>query len=173
MNERTGIIEMKGKPLTLLGNEIKVGDIAPDFETLNSDMELVKLSSFRGKVVVITTVPSLDTQICDIETKQFNDEAKRLGDDVVILTISMDLPFAQKRWCEESGVKNIHLLSDHRDGAFGELYGVLIKGLRLLARTIFVIDTAGKVRYIQYVKETASEPDYDEVLEAIKKLKQT
>lgn len=171
MNERTGIIEMKGKPLTLIGNEIKVGDTAPDFEALNSDMESVKLSSFKGKVVVITTVPSLDTQICDIETKQFNDEAKKLGDDVVILTVSMDLPFAQKRWCEEAGVKNVQLLSDHRDGAFGELYGVLIKGLRLLARTVFVIDTDGKVRYIQYVKETASEPDYDEVIGEIKKLK--
>jgi len=172
MNERTGIIEMKGKPLTLVGNEIKVGDIAPDFEALNSDMESVKLSSFKGKVVVITTVPSLDTQVCDIETKRFNNEAKKLGDDVVILTISMDLPFAQKRWCAETGVKNVHLLSDHRDGSVGKAYGVLIKELRLLARTVFVIDADGKVQYIQYVKETSSEPDYDEVLREIKKLKQ-
>lgn len=171
MNERTGIVEMKGRPLTLVGDEIKVDDMAPDFEALDNDLELIKLSSFKGKVVVISTVPSLDTQICDIETKRFNDEAKRLGDDVVILTISMDLPFAQKRWCTEAGVKNVLLLSDHRDGAFGIKYGVLIKELRLLARTIFVIDTAGKVKYIQYVKETASEPDYDEVLEVIKNLK--
>jgi thiol peroxidase len=171
MNERTGIVEMKGRPLTLVGNEIKINDIATDFEALDNDLKPIKLSSFKGKVVVISTVPSLDTQICDIETKRFNDEAKRLGDDVVILTISMDLPFAQKRWCTDAGVKNVHLLSDHRDGAFGIKYGVLIKELRLLARTIFVIDTAGKVRYIQYVKETASEPDYDEVLEAIKNLK--
>ncbi len=172
MNERTGIVEMKGKPLTLVGDEIKIGDIAPDFEALNSDMESVRLSSFKGKVVVITTVPSLDTQVCDLETKRFNNEAKKLGDDVVILTISMDLPFAQKRWCEEADVKNVHLLSDHRDGSFGKAYGVLIKELRLLARTIFIIDTDGKVQYIQYVKETASEPDYDEILEAIRKLKQ-
>ncbi|RKX18529.1 MAG: thiol peroxidase, partial [Candidatus Zixiibacteriota bacterium] len=139
---------------------------------INSDMESVRLSSFKGKIIVISTVPSLDTQICDIETKRFNNEAKKLGDDVVILTISMDLPFAQKRWCEEAGVKNIHLLSDHRDGAFGTTYGVLIKELRLLARTVFVIDTDNKVQYIQYVRETASEPDYDEVLKAIRKLKQ-
>lgn len=171
MSERTGIIEMKGQPLTLVGDEVKVGDMAPDFIALNNNLEPIKLSSFKGKIVVITTVPSLDTQICDIETKRFNDEAKLLGDDVVIITISMDLPFAQKRWCEEAGVKNVYLLSDHRDGVFGTRYGVLIKELRLLARTIFVIDANGKVQYIQYVKETASEPDYDEVLEAIKKLK--
>ena len=133
-------------------------------------MEPVKLSSFKGKVVVVSTVPSLDTQVCDLETKRFNDEAKKLGSDVAILTISMDLPFAQKRWSEEAGVKNVYLLSDHRDNSFGITYGVLIKELRLLARTIFVIDMNGKVRYIQYVKETVDEPDYDEVLEAIQKL---
>lgn len=170
MNERTGIVEMKGNPLTLIGTEVKVGDIAPDFEVLDNSLLPIKLSSFNDKVVVISTVPSLDTQICDIETRRFSEEAKELGEGVVILTISMDLPFAQKRWGEESDVKNIHLLSDHRDGKFGLSYGVLIKELRLLARTIFIIDTLGKVQYIQYVKETASEPDYDEVLESIKKL---
>jgi thiol peroxidase len=171
MNERTGIVEMKGKPLTLVGNEVKVGDEAPDFVALDNNLTPIKLSSFKGKIVIISTVPSIDTQICDIETKRFNNEARNLGNDVVILTISMDLPFAQKRWCQETGVKNVHLLSDHRDGELGIKYGVLIKELRLLARTVFVIDVNGRVQYIQYVKETASEPDYDEVLETIKKLK--
>ena len=170
MNERNDVVEMNGQPLTLLGNELKIGDTAPDFEAVDSDMKPVRLSAFKGKVVVITSVPSLDTQVCDMETKRFNTEAKKLDDNVVILTVSMDLPFAQKRWCEEAGVKNVHLLSDHRNAEFGLAYGVLIKGLRLLARAIFIIDTDGKVRYIQYVKETASEPDYDEVLNEIKRL---
>ncbi len=169
MAERTGIIEMKGKPLTLIGTEIKVGDMAPDFETLDVNLQPVKLSDYKGKVVVLSTVPSLDTQICSIETKHFNDEAKKL-DGVEFLTVSMDLPFAQKRWSEEEDVKNIHLASDYKDRSLAESYGVLIKELHLLARTIFAIDKAGKVAYIQYVKETASEPDYDEVLAKVKEL---
>jgi thiol peroxidase len=168
MKERTGIIQMKGNPLTLVGNEIKVGDTAPDFQTLDAALQPVKLSDYKGKVLVISTVPSLDTQICDLETKHFNDDAKKLGDDVSILTVSMDLPFAQKRWADEADVKNLQLASDHKDSSFGMAYGVLIKELRLLARTVFVIGRDGKVKYIQYVKETASEPDYNEVLEAVK-----
>ena len=168
MQERTGIIQMKGNPLTLIGNEIKVGDVAPDFQTLDAALQPVRLSDYKGKVLVISTVPSLDTQICDLETKHFNDDAKKLGDDVSILTVSMDLPFAQKRWADEADVKNLQLASDHKDTSFGMAYGVLIKELRLLARTVFVIGRGGKVKYIQYVKETASEPDYDEVLEAVK-----
>jgi len=169
MAERTGIIFMGGKPITLIGNEIKVGDTAPDFETLNANLEPVKLSSFKGKVVIISTVTSLDTLVCDLETKHFNDEAKKLGDNVVFLTVSMDLPFAQKRWASEAGAENINLASDHRDSSLGMAYGVLIKGLRLLARTVFVIGKDGKVKYIQYVKENGTEPDYDEVLAAVKK----
>jgi len=169
MAERTGIIFMGGKPITLIGNEIKVGDTAPDFETLNANLEPVKLSSFKGKVVIISTVTSLDTQVCDLETKHFNDEAKKLGDNVVFLTVSMDLPFAQKRWASEAGAENINLASDHRDSSLGMAYGVLIKGLRLLARTVFVIGKDGKVKYIQYVKENGTEPDYNEVLAAVKK----
>jgi thiol peroxidase len=168
MKERTGIIQMKGNPLTLIGNEIKVGDTAPDFQTLDASLQPVKLSDYKDKVLVISTVPSLDTQICDLETKHFNDDAKKLGGDVYILTVSMDLPFAQKRWADEADVKNLQLASDHKDSSFGMAYGVLIKELRLLARTVFVIGRDGKVKYIQYVKETASEPDYDEVLEAVK-----
>ena len=167
MKERTGIVTAHGKPLTLLGDEIKVGDMAPDFEALNNKLEPVKLSSLRGKIVVISAVTSLDTLTCDLETKRFNDEAKRLGDDIVVLTISMDLPFAQQRWGTEAGVTNTQLLSDHLEGSFGTSYGILIKSLRLLARTVFVIDKDGKVQYVQHVKENSEEPDYDDVLNAI------
>lgn len=167
MQERTGIVESRGKPLTLVGNEVKVGDTAPNFETLNADLKPVKLSDYRGKVVVLSTVPSLETQICDIETRRFNEEAKKLGDDVVFITISMDLPLAQKRWADEREAKSLQLASDHKEASFGTAYGVLIKELRLLARTVFVVGKDGKVEYIQYVKETSTEPDYDEVLAAV------
>ncbi|MEA3297018.1 MAG: thiol peroxidase [candidate division Zixibacteria bacterium] len=170
MNERTDLITMKGDPLTLIGNEVKIGDAAPDFEVLNEKLEPVKLSSFKGKVVVLVSVPSVDTPVCDLETKRFNQEAGKLGDDLVILTISMDLPFAQKRWCAAAGVKNLQLLSDHRDASFGDSYGVLIKELRLLARTVFIVDRKGTTKYIQYVRETTQEPDYDDVLSAINKV---
>jgi len=170
MSERTGLIMMKGNPLTLIGNEVKVGDVAPDFEVLNDKLEPVKLSSFKGKVVVLISVPSVDTPVCDLETKRFNQEAGRLGNDVVILTISMDLPFAQKRWCAAVGVENLQLLSDHRDASFGNSYGVLIKELRLLARTVFIVDRKSTVQYIQYVRETTEEPDYGKVLTAIDKV---
>ena len=170
MSERTGLVTMKGNPLTLVGKEVKVGDTAPDFEVLNDKLEPVKLSSFKGKVVVLVSVPSVDTPVCDLETKRFNQEAGKLGVDVAILTISMDLPFAQKRWCAAAGVENLQLLSDHRDALFGNSYGVLIKELRLLARTVFIVDRKGTVQYIQYVRETTEEPDYREVLTAIDKV---
>ncbi len=170
MKERTGLITIKGKPFTLLGNEVKVGDKAPDFEALDNSLTLVKLSSYKGKVVVISSVHSLDTSICDVETRQFNQEAVKLSPDVEILTISMDLPFAQKRWCAGAGINRVKTLSDHRDAAFGTAYGVLIKELRLLARVVFVIDKEGIVRYVHLVKEVASEPDYAAVLKEVKKL---
>ena len=170
LKERTGLILMKGKPLTLLGEELKVGGRAPEFEVIDTIMAPVKLSSFKGKILIIASVPSLDTQICDTETRRFNKEAANLGSDVEILTISMDLPFAQKRWCGASGVDKVHVLSDHREASFGASYGVLIKELRLLARAVFVVDKEGIIRYIQIVKETASEPNYDEVLKAVRKL---
>ncbi|MFH1480769.1 MAG: thiol peroxidase, partial [Pseudomonadota bacterium] len=138
MEERSGIIAMKGNPLTLMGNELKIGDSAPDAEVLSNDLSPVKLSSFKGKISIISSVPSLDTPVCDMETRRFNEEAGKLGDSVVILTISMDLPFAQKRWCGAAGVEKVVTLSDHRDAAFGKAYGVLIKELRLLARAVFV-----------------------------------
>jgi len=168
VEERKGIITMRGQPLTLLGTEIKVGEGAPDFEALANDLSPVKLSSFRGRVCIVSSVPSLDTPVCDTMTRRFNQEVGNLGGDVVVLTISMDLPFAQKRWCGAAGVKNVQTLSDHRDASFGNAFGVLIKELRLLARAVFVVDKEGIVRHIQIVNELTSEPDYDAVLKAVK-----
>ncbi|MBM4351706.1 MAG: thiol peroxidase [Deltaproteobacteria bacterium] len=170
MKERTGIVTMRGNPLTLVGNEPKVGEMAPDFVTLDNNLSPVHFSSYRGKICILSSVPSLDTPVCDMETRRFNEEASRLGPDVVILTISMDLPFAQKRWCAANGVDKVQTLSDHRDASFGASYGVLIKELRLLARAVFLVDRKGTLQYIQIVKETTSEPDYEAILSALKKL---
>ena len=170
MEERTGIVTMKGNPMTLLGKGIKAGEKAPDVELTATDLSPVKLSAYRGKVCVISAVPSLDTPVCDMETRRFNTEAAALGDDVAILTVSMDLPFAQSRWCGAAGVDRVVTLSDHRTADFGQSYGVLIKGIRLLARAVFVVDREGVVRYVQTVGEIASEPDYDAVIAAVKKL---
>ena len=170
MEERNGIITMKGNPLTLMGPELKVGEQAPDFEVLDNDLGPVTLSSLRGKVRIISSVPSLDTPVCDMQTRRFNEEAGNLGEDVVILTISMDLPFAQKRWCGAAGVDKVTTLSDHRDASFGSAYGLLIKELRLLARAVFVVDRDGIIRYIQIVHEVAEEPDYATVLDAVRNL---
>lgn len=161
---------MGGKPVTLLGNELKVGDAAPDFTAVGNDMQPVTFSQFKGKVVVISAVPSLDTPVGNMETRRFNTGAPRLGPDVVILTVSMDLPFAQKRWCGAAGVDKVMTLSDHRDASFGMAYGVLVKELRLLTRAVFVVDRKGVVRYVQFVKETGNEPDYAPVLAAVKEL---
>ena len=170
MAERNGAVTMRGNPLTLVGSELNIGDTAPDIEVLDNDLNPVKLSNYKGKVCIVSTVPSLDTPVCDMETRRFNQEAANLGDDIVILTISTDLPFAQKRWCGAAGVEKVVTLSDHRDAAFGNAYGVLIKELRLLARTVFVVDKEGVVRYVQLVKEIAEEPDYDAVIAAAREL---
>jgi thiol peroxidase len=170
MQERPGAVTLHGNPLTLIGNEIKIGGKAPDIELLDNELKPVKLSSFRGKVVVVSSVPSLDTPVCDMETRRFNAEAANLGSNVLILTISNDLPFAQKRWCGAAGVDKVKTLSDHREAAFGQAYGVLIKELRLLARSVFVLDAEGVVRYVQHVKEVSQEPDYAAVIAAVKKL---
>ena len=170
MGERAGAITMKGNPLTLVGNEVKVGQTAPDFVAVDNGLAPAKLSSFRGKTCVLVSVPSLDTPVCDMESRRFNEEAGRLGSGVAILIISMDLPFAQKRWCGAAGVSNVQTLSDHRDASFGNSFGVLIKELRLLARAVFVVDKQGVLRYAQLVKEVTKEPDYQEVLDALKKL---
>jgi thiol peroxidase len=170
MEERTDIITMKGNPLTLIGKELKVGDSAPDLEVLDNNLSPVKLSSFRGKICVISSVPSLDTPVCDMETRRFNQEAGKLSSEIQMLTISMDLPFAQKRWCGAAGVDNVVTLSDHRNASFGTAYGVLIKELRLLARSVFVVDREGIIRYIQMVNEISKEPDYDAIMNAVNNL---
>ena len=170
MNERKGLVTMKGKPIVLLGNAVKVGDKSPDFEVVAKDLSTVKFSSFAGRVCVISCVPSLDTSVCDIMTRRFNEEAVKLGDDVVVLAVSMDLPFGQNRWCIAADVKNVYVFSDHRTASFGQAYGVLIKDLRLLARAVFVVDRNGIVRYENIVSEVSHEPDYDEVLDEVKKL---
>jgi thiol peroxidase len=170
MQERKAIITVKGDPLTLLGPDINVGDQAPDFEVLDGDLSPVKLSAYKGKVCIISSVPSLDTPVCDIMTRRFNEAAEALGDDIVILTISMDLPFAQKRWCGAAGVECVQTLSDHRDAAFGQAFGLLIKELRLLARAVFVVDKQGVIRYKEIVSELTEEPNYDAALEAAKEL---
>lgn len=169
MKERKGIVTMRGNPLTLVGNELKVGDKAPDAELIGNDLKPVKLSSFRGKTLVLCSVPSLDTKVCDLETRKFNEKAGQLGDGVAVVTVSMDLPFAQARWCGAAGVKNVVTLSDHREAAFGTAYGVLIKENRLLARAVFVVDREGEIRYVEIEKDLTNEPNYVQVLEEVLK----
>ena len=171
MSEPRNTVTLKGKPLTLVGNRPKVGGKAPDFTLAANDMSTVTLKDFAGKILVIAAVPSLDTPVCDLETHKFNEKAGQLGDDVLVLTVSMDLPFAQKRWCGAAGIRNVKTLSDHRAASFGEAYGVLIKELRLLARSVFVVDKQGNIRYVEVVPEVSSEPDYDAVLNAVAALK--
>ncbi len=170
MIKRENVVTFMGNPLTLLGLEVSEGMAAPDFSVVNNDLGPVTLADCAGKVTVISAVPSLDTPICDMETRRFNQEAQALGDGVKVLTVSMDLPFAQKRWCGNAGVANVQTVSDYQTASFGQAYGVLIDGLRLLARAIFVVDTAGKIAYVQVVPELTHEPDYDAVLDAVKKL---
>ena len=168
MDDSQHNVTFQGNPLTLTGRPPRVGEPAPDFEVLANDLSPVKLSSLQGKTRVICSVPSLDTPVCDTEIRTFNERATSLGDDVAVLAISMDLPFAQQRWCGAAGVKNVQTLSDHRDAEFGHAYGVLIQELRLLARTVFVVDKKGVIRYNQIVGEITNEPDYDAAIQAIK-----
>ncbi len=170
MEERSGVVTFLGNPLTLLGGEMKKGTPAPDVTLLDNDLNPVSLSSYRDKICIISSVPSLDTPVCDMETRRFNDAAGKLSQDVQILTVSMDLPFAQKRWCGAMGVDRVITLSDHLEGAFGTAYGVLIKELRLLARAVFIVDRQGIVQYVQLVKEVSEEPDYDKILKAAAQL---
>ncbi len=171
MEERPRTVTMKGRELTLLGDELKAGENVPNFETTAGDLSKVKFSSFHDKIRVILSVPSLDTTVCDVMARRFNQEAANLDKkDVVILTISMDLPFAQKRWCGNAKANNIIILSDYFDANFGKAFGVLIKELRLLARAVFVVDRDGIIRYIQIVDELTSEPDYEAALNAVKEL---
>ena len=167
--ERTGVVTFKGNPLTLRGPKIKVGDKAPDFQVLAQDLSPVTLATVKGKTLLISVVPSVDTPVCDAQTKRFNQEAAKLP-KVEILTVSMDLPFAQKRWCGAAGNDKVKVVSDHKDGSFGKAYGVLIKELRLLSRSIFLVDQTGTVRYVEYVPEVTSHPNYGAALAAARSL---
>jgi thiol peroxidase len=168
MTQRT--VNFKGHPLALSGTEVKAGDKAPDFSLVTNDLAEVSLKDYAGKVLILCSVPSLDTPTCDLETRRFNQEAVALGPDIRILTVSMDLPFAQKRWCGAAGVTAVQTLSDHRQASFGLGYGVLLEPLRLLARAVFVVDKGGVVAHAQIVPEVSSEPDYAAALAAAKAL---
>lgn len=168
--ERKGIVTIHGEPLTLVGDEVKVGQGAPDFRVLSPDLKEAGLADFKSRIKIIAAVPSLDTPVCDLEIKHFNQEASSFSEDVVIIFISMDLPFAQARFCQTFNIKQVRTLSDHRQASFGLNYGVLIKELRLLARTVFIIDRDNIVRYIQYSGELTKQPDYEAVLKALKEI---
>lgn len=168
MSERENAVKFQGKPLTLTGNEIKEGDQAPDFTVVDTELNEKSLDDYKGKALLITSVPSLDTAVCEQETKRFNMEVGLLGSQVQALVISMDLPFAQARWVNEKDVKTVKTLSDYRYASFGENWGVLIKELRLLARVVFVVDKSGKVTYRQVVEEITTEPDYDAAISALR-----
>lgn len=166
MQERTGIITFNGSPLTLEGPDLEVGSMAPDFNVSANDLGLRTLADYKGKVLIISSVPSLDTGVCNLETRRFNAEAANLSSDIRILTISVDLPFAQARWCGAAGVDKLDTLSDHKDLSFGHAYGVVIKELRLLARTVWVVNKEGRIIYKEIVPEIASEPNYENALQA-------
>ena len=170
MEKRTGVVTFAGNPITLVGPEIKVGQQAPDFTVLSNDLQPKTLKDYEGKVKVISVVPSLDTGVCDAQTRWFNQDATGLSDDVVVLTISMDLPFAQKRWCGAEGIENAIMLSDYFDHSFGRDYALLINEWHLLARAVFVLDADNIIRYVEYVDNINSEPNFEAAIEAAKSL---
>ncbi len=165
--ERPGATTLKGNPLTLVGPELRAGDPAPDFEVVDKTLQPVTLQSTGESVRIFSVVPSLDTPVCDMQTKRFNEEAAKLP-NIKIYNVSMDLPFAQSRWCGAFGVDNVKMLSDHRAGSFGSSYGTLIKELRIESRAIFVVDSQGKLAHVEYVKEVADHPNYEAALAAAK-----
>ncbi|HEY7334601.1 MAG TPA: thiol peroxidase [Bryobacteraceae bacterium] len=167
--ERPGATTLKGNPMTVLGPELKPGDAAPDFKAVDDGLKPVDLAATGKGVRIFSVVPSLDTPVCDAQTKRFNEEAGKLP-NVSIYTISMDLPFAQKRWCGAFGVDHVKMISDHRDGSFGQAYGTLIKDLRIMSRAIFVVDPQNKIKYLEYVKEVGDHPNYESALAAARKL---
>jgi thiol peroxidase len=170
ITERKDLVTFKKAPLTLLGQELNVNDKAPDFQAVDNNLIPVKLSDFKGKVVLLSVTPSVDTPVCDLQGKRFNKMAAEISKDVVILNISMDLPFALSRWCGATGSKQLRTLSDYQERDFGIKYGVLIKELKLLARSVWLIDRDGSVKYKEIVPETTDEPDYDKVFEALKRI---
>lgn len=168
--ERTGVATLKGNPITLIGPELKVGDKAPEFQLNKSLVDVVELEQFAGKVKLISVIPSIDTGVCDAQTRRFNEEASKLGDKAAIITVSVDLPMAQARWCGAAGVDNVVMLSDYRDNNFGKSYGVLIKELHLDMRSIFVVDADNTIRYVEYVSEMTEHPSYEQALAAVQAL---
>jgi len=168
MTERKGVVTLQGNPMTLLGPALKAGDRAPAFSVVDGSLTPVGLQDFAGKRKLISVVPSLDTPICELQTKRFHAEAAKLPDEVAVLTVSMDLPFAQSRFCTTHGIDKIRILSDYQAASFGTAYGVLIKEVRLLARSIFVVDQKDVIRYVQIVPEVTEHPDYDAALTAIR-----
>ncbi|MDD4981929.1 MAG: thiol peroxidase, partial [Candidatus Omnitrophica bacterium] len=163
-------VTLKNNAVTLIGEEVKIGQKALDFKVLDNNLGERSLSEFKGKIKLVASVPSLDTPVCDTEIKRFNDEMSSLSKDIVVIFISMDLPFAQKRFCQEFEISKIKTFSDHKDADFGEKYGVLIKELRLLARAIFLLDKENVVRYVEYVKEISNPPNYEAALKAVESL---
>lgn len=168
MIERKGAVTFKGNPMTLVGAEVKLGAPAPDFKIVGTDLADVTKETFKGKTVVLSVAPSVDTPVCATQTRTFNEKATGLSDDVVVLSVSMDLPFALKRFCGAEGINNVVTTSDYKYHQFGEAYGVRIRELGLLARAVFVIDQDGKIAHAQYVSEVTQEPDYDAALESVK-----
>ena len=168
--ERPGAVTFLGNPLTLVGNALKPGDTAPDATLIKQDLSPVNLRDYFGKVLLISVVPSLDTGVCSAQTKRFNEEASQLPESVRVLTVSMDLPFAQKRFCGAEHIDKIEVLSDHREAAFGQAYGTLVKELRIECRAVFVIDPQGTVRYAEYVPEITNHPNYNTALQAVRAL---
>ena len=168
--KRTDVVTFKQNPMTLVGPDIAVGSQAPDFKVVDEALQPVTRDSARGKVQLITVVPSIDTGVCDTMTRKFNQEAAALPDQVAVYTISVDLPFAQKRWCGAAGIERVQMLSDYQERSFGENYGLLIDELKLLARAVYVIDADGKVAYREIVPEVTDEPDYAAALNAVKAL---
>jgi len=168
--ERKGVVTFRGNPLTLVGDEKKTGDKAPPFVALDKDLTPVSLSNFSGKVKIISVTPSLDTPVCNLQATAFDQRAQSMSGEVVILNISMDLPFAIARFCASEAIDRLKTLSDHREASFGLGYGVLVKELRLLARSVFIIDKADMIRYVEIVPEMTNEPNYEKALEAARKL---
>lgn len=169
MSKNANKVTFKGNPVTLLGNEIKVGDKAPDFTVLSSTLTPTTLAEYKGKVIVIAVYPSIDTGICAAQNRRFNQEADNLK-EVTVLSISVDLPFAQSRFCAAEGLNNIVTLSDHKDLDFGMKYGFVIEELRLLARGTIIIGKDNIIKYVEFVPEIAQEPDYEAALKIIKEL---
>lgn len=168
--KKTGVITFKGNPMTLLGPELKIGAAAPEFKVVDNGLQPVTLADSQGQVRLITVVPSLDTPVCDTMTRKFNEEAAKLPENVVVYTISLDLPFAQKRWCGNAGIEKVKTLSDYQERSFGLNYGLLIDELKLLARAVLVIDQKGTIAYQEIVKEVTAEPDYTAALAAARAL---